>query len=495
MKKITTYIIAAALISSAFMGCKKDFLDINENPNAPQKVDIKDVLPSAELAIGHVMGNNFQIYGGLWAQYWTQNPFSSQYKTIEQYSPAADDFDSPWRICYSDALQDLNYVIKKGNQEGKTQYVACAKILQAYTYQILTDNFGDIPFSEALRNEEGILAPKYDSQKDVYDGIIVLINEGLALIDPSATNGPSTNDLLCGGDMNKWRKFANTLKLRVYLRLAYIDPAKASAGISAMAGVPLLGSGEDIKINYSSTPGGTNPLYSVFSEISGTQNLVASSTCLDVMYGVGASYDDLRITVFYDTIKGPDYAGNLQGDINSGTPVSQLSLPHPNTGANNSTLGNKPSKAAAAPVKFMSDYESLFLQAEAVARGYMAGNDQTFYEDGITANYLAYGLTIGDAAAYFANPTFAYPIAGTLNQKIEAIINQKYFSMCGNQNNEAWVEYRRTGYPSFLVESAISNIGSGRMPNRMFYPGSELTRNPKTPPQHVIYDRVWWDIN
>jgi hypothetical protein len=214
-----------------------------------------------------------------------------------------------------------------------------------------------------------------------------------------------------------------------------------------------------------------------------------------VMYGTGASFDDLRITVFYDTIAGQDYYGNYQGDILSGIPISQLSLPHPNTGANNSTVGNKPSISAAAPVKLMSDYESLFLQAEAVARGYMAGNAQSLYEEGITANYTAYGLTAGDAAAYYANPNFAYPAGGTLDQKIEAIINQKYFSMCGNQNNEAWTEYRRTGYPTFLVESAISNIGSGRMPNRMFYPGSEITRNPNVPGQHVIYDRVWWDIN
>lgn len=495
MKKITVYILSISFLSTVFVGCKKDFLDINQNPNAPEKVDIKDVLPSAELAIGHVMGNNFQIFGGIWAQYWTQNPFSSQYKTIEQYSPAADDFDSPWKLCYADALQDLNYVIKKGNEEGKTQYVACAKILQAYTYQILTDNFGDIPFSEALKNDEGIIAPKYDSQKDVYDGIIGLINEGLSLIDPTSTNGPSTNDLLCSGDMNKWRRFANTLKLRVYLRMAYVDAGKASAGIAALSGSDFLAAGEDIKINYSSTPGNTNPLYSVFSEISGTQNLVASATCLDVMYGSGSSFDDLRITVFYDTIAGQDYSGNYQGDLLSGIPVSQLSLPHPNTGANNSTKGNKPSISAAAPVKLMSDYESLFLQAEAVARGYMAGNDQDLYQNGIIASYTSYSLTIADAQAYYANPSFAYPAGGSLDQKIEAIINQKYFSMCGNQCNEAWVEYRRTGYPTFLVESTISNIGAGRMPNRMFYPGTEITRNPNVPAQHVIYDRVWWDVN
>ncbi|MFN8116122.1 MAG: SusD/RagB family nutrient-binding outer membrane lipoprotein [Bacteroidia bacterium] len=485
MKKITTYIITAALGTAVLTGCKKDFLDINENPNSPSKVNITEVLPSAELAIGHVMGNNFQIFGGIWAQYWTQNPFSSQYKTIEQYAPSANDFDSPWRICYSDALQDLNFVIKKGTEDGKMQHVACAKILQAYTYQILTDNFGDIPFSEALKGEEGNTTPKYDSQKDVYDGIIGLINEGLALIDVSATNAPSSEDLIFHGDMSMWKKFANTLKLRVYLRLAYVDPAKAQAGVASLAGASFLAAGEDAKINYLSTPGNTNPLYSVFSEIRNTQNIVASYTCLDSMY----YNNDDRITVFYDTIPGPDYNGHLQGDYTDiSTPVSQISFPHPNTGGN----ASKPASAFA-PVKLMSDYESIFLQAEAAARGWLGGSAQTLYYDGITASYQAYGLTT--AATYIANPNVTFPASGTLDQKIEAIITQKYYSMCGNQCNEAWVEYRRTGYPSFLIESVSSIIGSGRMPNRMFYPSTELTRNPNMPGQKMIYDRVWWDIN
>lgn len=485
MKHIKTYIITASLGALLLAGCKKDFLDINDNPNSPAKVDVKDVFPSAELAIGHVMGNNFQIIGCIWAQYWTQNPYSSQYKTLEQYAPAASDYDAPWRICYSDALEDLNYVVKKGTEQGKFQYVACAKILQAYTYQVLTDNFGDIPFSEALQGEDGIVYPKYDSQKDVYDGIIKLIDDGMALIDPNATDGPTNNDLLLNGDMSKWQKFANTLKLRVYLRLAYVDPGKAQAGIAGLAGQPMLGAGEDVKINYTSNPGGTNPLYSVFADINSTQNLVASSTCLDSMY----NYDG-RLIVFYAPLSNGDYAGNTQGDYTSNIPISNISLPSPNTGANVDSA-----KSASAPVKLMSDYESLFLQAEAASRGWLPGSAQSLYEAGITANYVAYGLASTDASAYYTLPNYAYPSGGTQAQQLEAIITQKWYSMCGNQGNEAWTEYRRTGFPSFLIQSVHSIIGPGRMPNRMFYPSTELTRNPHVPPQHLIYDKVWWDVN
>ncbi|MBS1636225.1 MAG: SusD/RagB family nutrient-binding outer membrane lipoprotein [Bacteroidetes bacterium] len=486
MKTINRYILTAAMGSMLFVSCKKDFLDINDNPNSPSKVEVKDVLPSAELAIGHAMGNNFQVYGCIWGEYWTQNPYSSQYKTLEQYSPAADDFDAPWRLCYSDALQDLNYVVKKGTEEGKFQYVACAKILQAYTYQVLTDNFGDIPFSDALKGEDGVISPKYDTQKDVYDGIIKLIDDGLALIDPSATDGPTTDDILLGGDMTMWTKFANTLKLRVYLRMAYVDAAKAQAGIASMASATFLGAGENVQIKYTSTPGNTNPYYSVFSEINGTQNFVASSTCLDTMY----NWFDDRIAVVYTPLSNGSFQGNAQGDYTSNIPVTSLSLPGAITGANVNDA-----TSANAPVKLMSDYESLFLQAEAAARTWLPGTAQTFYESGITASYVDCGLSDTLAPYYFAQPQVAYPASGTVAQQVEAIITQKWFAMCGTQGNEAWTEYRRTGYPSFLVPSVHSIIGPGKMPNRMFYPSSELTRNPNVPAQHLIYDKVWWDVN
>src|SRR5688572_32220571 len=115
-------------------GCKKDYFDINENPNSPADASVRELLPSAEAAIAHAVGNNLQIVGGLWGQYWTQSPASSQYKVYEQYSPGANEFDRPWKALYADALTDLKAIVEKGTAEGLTNYVACAKILQAYTF-------------------------------------------------------------------------------------------------------------------------------------------------------------------------------------------------------------------------------------------------------------------------------------------------------------------------------------------------------------------------
>src|SRR5436190_3924378 len=123
-------LLSGVLIFGSITSCKKDFYDINENPNDPADVTSIELLPSAEAAIAHVVGNNFQIFGGIWGQYWTQSPSSSQYKTIEQYSPAANDFDRPWKAIYADALQDLNLIITKASANGLPNYVAISKILQ-----------------------------------------------------------------------------------------------------------------------------------------------------------------------------------------------------------------------------------------------------------------------------------------------------------------------------------------------------------------------------
>ena len=483
--KFSIKLVLAVTIMTVVSSCKK-FLDVNENPNFPAKVNVNEVFPSAEAAIAHVVGNDFQIYGGIWAQHWTQNPSSSQYKTIEQYSPSSDDFDTPWRILYAEGLQDLNFVIAKGTAQGKTQYVACAKILEAYTYQILTDNFGDIPFSDALKGESAVLTPKYDSQKAVYAGIQKLLDEAIAAIDLNATNGPQSDDILLKGNMQTWQKFAYTLKLRAYLRLSEVDPVTAQAGIQAMeADAVFLAEGDEVKVNYTSSGGNTNPLYSSIVALSNVQNLVGSSTTIDSLL----SWGDDRLPVFYNPLANGTFAGIKQGNYNSGIALTSISLPSALTGAYVNAA------SATAPVKLMTGYESLFLQSEAVARGWLTGDAQSLYEEAIIESYTSYGLDGATLApVYFAGPAVAYPAAGTLQDQIKAIITQKWVSLCGNSGTEAWSEWRRTGYPA-LSPSLASTIGGTRMPARMLYPSSELNRNPNNPGQKFVYDKVWWDVN
>jgi hypothetical protein len=493
-KILTRFLMVATLLLIAFPSCKKDFFDINDNPNFPPDVDVRYLLPSAEAAIAHALGNDLAIYGGIWAQYWTQSPASSQYKSADRYNPSSNDFDHPWSNLYSDALEDLQKIIEKGTAGGRTQYVACAKILQAYAYQVLTDNWGDIPFSQALQAPSGNFSPHFDSQSSIYTGIIALVDEGLALADENLTGTigtPGSDDLLLGGDMFLWKEFAYTLKLKIYLRMAYVNPALAQAGIAAMdSSATFLGAGEEVRINYGTEGGKTNPLTSSIIQLNFVQNLVASKTAVDYLI----TNNDPRLDVFYD----PDpvtgaQVGIAQGDFNisASTPVS---LPGTATGGHANNAANA-AASSTAPVKLMTGYESFFLQAEAAARGWLtsAGSAQSLYEAGITENFASYGLPDTAASAYFTQPAIAFP-AGPVEDQVKAIITQKWIAMCGNQNDEAWIEWRRTNYPDFFTISVESLIGNS-FPERMLYPSGEVSNNGSFPGQKPITLKVWWDVN
>jgi len=165
MKTLQTIKITAALtVMIAVSSCKKDFLDVNVDPNNPTKAAIELVLPTAQGYAAYNLGNPYQILGGYWAQYWTQGPTGSQYQAYDQYSINSGTFDARWINMYAGPLNDLKYIVDEGTKTGSVNYAAIGKIMQAYLFQVMTDLHGDIPFSDALKAGEGNIAPKYDSQ-------------------------------------------------------------------------------------------------------------------------------------------------------------------------------------------------------------------------------------------------------------------------------------------------------------------------------------------
>ena len=152
MKTKIISILTLIALSTSFVGCKK-FLDVNNNPNIANNPNVELVLPSAQVAIASVMGAPFQINGSFWAQHWTQSPLASQYKNFDQYQVSSDEYNRPWRNLYAGALTDLKYVYNKAKAEDKKQYMAISRLMSAYTFQVLTDAFGDIPFTEALKGK------------------------------------------------------------------------------------------------------------------------------------------------------------------------------------------------------------------------------------------------------------------------------------------------------------------------------------------------------
>ncbi len=500
--KILSTIVVTVIF---FTACKKNWLDVNINPNNPETLPYNLSLPSAIGGIAYTMGDQYQIWGGIWSQHWTQGPTASQYKAWDRYIQGSPDMDRPWQQLYSDALSDLDNTIEQGSLKDalgndRQDYVAIAKVLKAYTYQVLTDAYGDIPFTESLKGVDN-LTPVYTSQEDVYKGILVMLNEAINTIgDPNLTTHPGSDDLIYGGDMLLWYEFANTLRLKCYLRLSYVPGYQAicQAGIdSCFSNGYFIGSGEDAEVKFYDKQFNANPLNTTIHALS-TANLVASKSVLDSMVSRG----DKRADKFFVKATTGSATGTHNG-IKQGfgefipNPATlthtNYSLPSYNVGgAGGEGAAGAPPTGKTAPVVLMSAEESLLLQAEADLRFGAGTAAKGLYEDGIKAGYSRWGLTSADAAAYITGPA-AYPAAGSTNEKAEKIATEKWFSMCGTQGLEAWTEFRRTKFPSFLVPSASSQLGAGNFPARFVYPSVEATRNPNMPSGMTLISKVWWD--
>ena len=476
LKRIALFVFPAVLLLSS--GCKK-FLNVNQDPNNLDAALPSQLLPSVEASIGVALGDDYYPFGNLWAQYFTQSTLGSQYKTIDQYLQQNSDFNYAWMHLYQNALiNDQLMITNSVGDSSVVQYLAIGYALKAYTLQLATDGFGDIPSSEAAEGAAN-KNPTYDKQQVVYDSIFALLERGKALMSNSDPNNPGSSDLIFQGNMDNWIAFANTLELRAYLRLTQIDPATAQAGVQALYSSNATFLTTDAAMTYVATGGNENPFYTTAVSLGKTINLVASQTITEAF----VRNSDPRQFALFVPLAGTDSITSLyQGNYAANTNV-QYSLPSALVGGN-----PQDPNSALAPVTLISQSESDFLQAEAVSRGWGSGSASGLFTAGIQASFADDGIA-GSAAAYIASAPDAQFPASAANQ-LKAIITQKYYAMCGSQGFEAWTEWRRTGYPDFLVVSAAS--GGRGVPQRFLYPQSELTGNTNYPGTVPEITPVWW---
>ncbi|MCX2478557.1 SusD/RagB family nutrient-binding outer membrane lipoprotein [Pedobacter sp. MC2016-15] len=478
-KKLMLLLLAGTI---SLAGCKK-YLDVNDNPNNPDSATPALLLPTVEASVGQLVGNSFQINGGLWAQYWTQSPTASQYRTLDQYNPTNASYDRAWLTIYRNALINAELIIN--NQVNSPYAKGMAYVLKAYTFQVATDAFGDIPLAEALKGTE-YSSPRYSTQELVYDSVFTYIDKGIALLNTPTAPAIGAQDMIFQGNTTKWKAFATTLKLKAYLRLSQVNASKAQAGIAAIYAATPAFLAEDASMKYTTTGGNQNPLYNEMVALGRTQNLVASGTAVKAF----KANNDPRAFKFYNFVSGG--STDTIAYINQGTYASNSTkrVSTPSTLVGGVAVDDA---SAVAPVKLMSASESAFLQAEAVARGWATGSVNALFNTGVTTSFTSVGLTATQAAAYLASAPAAQLTTDPADQ-IKKIITQKYFAMCGFQGFEAWTEWRRTGYPDFLVRSAASVLGANtRVALRMIYPNSEITTNGNYPGTQLIYTPVWWD--
>lgn len=270
-------------LSLGFTACD-DYLDVNVDPNNPPTSTPALTLPAGQGELAYVLGNQFQFLGNFFAQHWTQAGAANQYCDLELYQITSSDYDARvWGELYAGALNDFRYVAAQAEENGNPNFQAIGEIMQAYTMQVITDAWGDVPFTSALEGLDNV-NPEYQEQELIYDGLINKLDSALMLIDEGAPE-PGASDLVYGGDMDLWRRFANTLKLRIYLRQAYVRPDVAQSGIQQMYanGAEFLEIGQTGDIPFADQTQNRNPFYQTQVVFRGGVDVVASNTALNYL--------------------------------------------------------------------------------------------------------------------------------------------------------------------------------------------------------------------
>jgi hypothetical protein len=493
----TMYKTGLALLTTMLLNsCSK--LDINESPNNPSidKATPESLFPSAVLSSAGRIGGDLSIIGGMWAQFWTQNSNSSQYRTVDSYNlqNSSAFISSPYTELYSGALPDYQLALQKSVAAQDWRYNLMITVMKAYTYQVLADLFDKVPYSEASQPDV-FPQPKFEDGYTVYKALIGEIDAALAKDYRSTphTRDQARVDLVFGErgnadfdvQMDRWERFANTLKLKMYLRMVNVKPAEAETGIKALydADAGFLEESAGVT-SYIAAPNLSNPFYEYnFRRLNTAGNLKASYTFISWLEG----NNDPRANAYY----GPGPVATIhQGDYAAGLPEYLDAV--------------NPIISPTDPVWFFSRAEVCFMVAEAKLRYDNGSGTKEMYDRGVQAAFAQEGLTPGDLLD--PGKAYAYPEAGTFDQKLEAIIVQKWASLFGSHALEAFFEQNRTGYPLIsniystdpayipgrLVYGPSGVTGPGNFPRRFLFPDVERERNSNTPPEVPLYTKVWW---
>lgn len=462
MKKI---FYSASVLLLLLTACNNDDPTFNEDQDRFYDVPAATLVANAQreladqLATPDVNLNPFRYYTQYWAA--TQYPAESRYNIVSRSIA-----NNLWNNLFRDVIGNLETakaVIDADDSVGidaatKQNQKAIIEIIQVYTYQILVDTFGDIPYSEAL--DVTNVLPKYDDDAAIYPQLITRLNAALANLD-EAEGTFATGDLIFRGDIAKWKLFGNSLKVKLGTNLADVNPTLAQATIeSAVADGVILTNDQNATFDYSGAAPFYNPLYG--SIVASNRNdYVASSTIVNAMN----TLEDPRREVYFKTVdddRNDETPEIYKGGVN-GAGNAYLSFSAPGTILEDPAL----------EALLFEATEVNFYLAEAAARGFSVnGTAADYYDAAITASFDYWGVP--DVAAYLATPAVAYTTAaGDWKQKIGTQEWIAYF----NRPVESWTSWRRLDVPSLTPAINAVPISDGQIPVRFTYPIAEQTVN------------------
>lgn len=498
MKKI---IILIGILSVA-LACNNDGLtDLNTDSKNPTNVPSASLFGNAEknlfnqMVSTNVNNNVFRLF----AQHWTETTYldESKYDVLQRNVP-----DRHWRILYRDVLRDLKEAYTLTSAEPvnadplkatkdlkiKDNKLAIIELLSIYTYSVLVDTYGNIPYSKALNPLESP-SPVYDDAKSIYTDLFVRLDIAISKIDDDYDSFGNA-DFVYQGDMASWYKFANSLKLRMAITVADVplmaSVSKTKAEEAITAGV-FESNADRASLTYLSVQPNTNPLYEDLVT-SGRYDFVAAEPLVNKMN----SLNDPRRPLYYVDVNGsyigcPYAAG---GDFENYSSPGDPTGPGPYTRLLEPTLES-----------IILDYTEVeFYIAEAVERGYsVSGTASLHYNNAITASIVYWGGTVNDASIYLAQPSVNYATAaGDWKQKIG---NQAWIGFY-NRGFEAWTSWRRLDFPTLVAPSNATNAAEGEIPKRFTYPVLEQTLNNANYTNastaiggDKLKTKIFWDIN
>lgn len=450
MKKIS--ILFVALVGLFTASCDNDFEEVNTDPNNPTAVP-------AHLLLGNIVRvNQNTIYGmqqgGDMGMCWAQHVSKVQYNDEERYIPRSTAINGIWNTMYASVISDAKSMYTLAEAENNDNLKGIALILEANGFQIMTDLYGPIPYTEAC--QPGILKPAYDSQEVVYAGILEKLTQADALLASGSGDIPATSDLVYGGDASKWRKLANSLKLKALMRLSKVQNVSAELQALVNAGHLMTSNSDSAQLVYLAAQPDANPIYETI--VFGVR---AEYKVSSVLVEKLSDLNDSRLSVYASENIDGNIVGNVPGTENSSNYNGFSGL---GSFYLNPTL----------PGVILSYSQVEFLLAEAANEGYITGGNasaQAHYFNGINANFEFNGIPLL-APAYVGQVSLGF---FTQEAGREKIATQSWIALFG-QGFEAWTEWRRTGFPALLpVFNAAPQVPT--IPSRLSYPTTEISLN------------------
>jgi len=476
---------AALLITAALAGCDS-FLDVNDNPNAPENASVDIRLPALIGSFAHsTYYGDTQLWGSEWTQQFSYNADTRSYAEVHRYELQDTDGSTAWNYFYAGPLALAKDIVDDATDDNDVYYRGIARLFYAWTFAHITDMWGPVPYEQAL--DPTIREPKYDEQKVVYEGVHAQLQQAIEELNAPIGRRPAINDLLFEGDISRWIKLAHHLQARHHLRLAYApgenSTARAQAALTALQNA-FQSNADDADFIYTGGDNARNPLYT-FQQLDDL--LVGSEFMIELLKGRNDPRLPVMFTpIVYDSIRGqqryPSDGATYRGHRNGASAEADSTI---------SWIGPFFSNEDA-PLNIASYADQKFTEAEArlIVSGPAAADEP--YREGIRANMQKLGIGSADIDAYLA----ARPsLAGMTNaQALEEIITEKYIA--NFLKVEPWNDWRRTGYPRLeVVEQAVLP----GIPERVRTPGSELTNNIRQVMATGIPTglegmsvRVWW---